>query len=71
MRDAFLAAGEHAWTGRHALAHTDVPAWIAALNRRARGADIPQDWIPWPPETNLWVIKDRNVVGELELRHPL
>jgi predicted acetyltransferase len=71
MRDAFLAVGEDEWTGRHALAHTDVPAWIAALNRRARGEEIPQDWMPWVPETQYWVLLDGEVVGDLELRHPL
>jgi predicted acetyltransferase len=71
MRDAFLAAGEDAWHGRHTLAHTDVPAWIVALQRRARGEEIPEDWIPWVPETSFWVVLDGQVVGEVELRHPL
>jgi predicted acetyltransferase len=68
MRDAFLARGENEWTGRHALAHTDIPAWIAALNRRSRGEEISPDWVP---ETHYWVVTGGEVVGDLELRHPL
>jgi predicted acetyltransferase len=71
MRDACLRLGEDDWTGRHALAHTDVPAWIAALNRRARGEEIPEEWAPWVPETQYWVVSGDEVVGTLELRHPL
>ncbi|HEY1977377.1 MAG TPA: GNAT family N-acetyltransferase [Candidatus Baltobacteraceae bacterium] len=71
MRDAFLAVGEDEWTGRHALAHSDVPAWIAALRRRARGEEIPDEWIPWVPEADYWAVLDGEVVGDLGLRHPL
>jgi predicted acetyltransferase len=68
MRDAVLRAGEDAWTGQTALARADVPAFIALLNRRARGQDIPNGWVP---EATFWVIESGQVVGELELRHPL
>ncbi len=69
MRDACLTNGENAWTGRTALALTGVPEFIALLNRRAAGADIPAGWVP---ETTFWVVRSNTeVVGELELRHPL
>ena len=69
MRDAFVAAGEDGWREpRHAQAHTDVNAWIVALNRRARGEEISEGWVP---ETSYWVVMDGEVVGDLELRHPL
>lgn len=68
MRDAVLQGGEDAWTGRTALARSDVPAFIALLDRRARGQDIPEGWVP---ETTFWIVDSENVVGELEIRHPL
>ena len=72
MRDACLGVGEDHWRGRHELAKTDVLAWIEALPRRARGEEIPDDWMPWVPETQYWIVmNDAVVVGDLELRHPL
>jgi predicted acetyltransferase/ribosomal protein S18 acetylase RimI-like enzyme len=71
MRDASVAIGEDGWRGRHALAHTDVPGWIGALRRRAAGEEIPEEWVPWVPETQYWVLLDGEVVGDLELRNPL
>ncbi len=69
MRDACLRNGESPWTKRTALALTDVPAFIALLNRRAAGEDIPEGWVP---ETTFWIVRSgREVVGEVELRHPL
>lgn len=68
MRDAVLRCGEDAWTGRTALARTDVPAFIALLDRRALGQDIPDGWVP---ETTFWIVDSERVVGELEIRHPL
>ena len=68
MRDACLRLGENEWRGRHALAHTDVAAWIAALSRRARGEEIPEGWVP---EAQYWVVLGDEVVGDLELRNPL
>ncbi len=69
MRDACVAVGEDEWKGRTALAHSNVPAFIALLNRRASGMDIPNGWVP---ETTLWIVREKRiVVGEIELRNPL
>jgi predicted acetyltransferase len=68
MRDACLRIGEDEWRGRHALAHTDVTAWIAVLNGRVRGKEMPEGWVP---ETQYWVVMGNVAVGDLELRHPL
>jgi predicted acetyltransferase len=68
MRDAYLRADEDPWRGRHALAHSDIPAWIRVLNRRAQGEEIPEGWVP---ETQYWVLMENAVVGDVELRHPL
>lgn len=69
MRDAFLRDGVDDWTGRNALAKSDLPAWIALLRRRARGEDLWRDWVP---ETHYWVLSDEDgIVGVLDLRHPL
>ena len=68
MRDAVLRDGENVWTGRTALAHSDVPAFISTLNRRALGQDIPEGWVP---ESTFWIVEGGQVVGELELRHRL
>ena len=68
MRDACLRNGDGAWTGRTGLALSDIPAFIALLNQRARGEAIPDGWVP---ETTFWVVEDGRVVGGLEVRHPL
>jgi predicted acetyltransferase len=69
MRDECLKNGEGEWSGaRGALALTDVPAFIALLNRRARGEAIPEGWVP---ETAFWVVEGDVVVGDVDLRHPL
>jgi ribosomal-protein-alanine N-acetyltransferase len=69
MRDACLKTGDGDWTSpRGALALTDVPAFIAILNRRARGEEIPEGWVP---ETTFWVVENDDVVGDVDLRHPL
>lgn len=69
MRDACLRNGDGGWAGRTALARSDIPAFIALLNRRALGQDVPSGWVP---ETTFWVVRSgHQVVGEVELRHPL
>lgn len=68
MRDAVLQSASDAWTGRTALARVDVPAFVELLNRRALGEDIPNGWVP---ETTFWIVESGQVVGEVELRHPL
>jgi predicted acetyltransferase len=68
MRDACLRVGENEWVGRTALAHTDVRAFVETLMRRGRGEEIPPGWVP---ETTYWIVEDGEVVGDVELRHPL
>ena len=68
MREACRRVGEDHWTERKALAHADVPAFIATLVRRGEGKDIPHGWVP---ETTFWIVDGDRVVGEIEIRHPL
>jgi predicted acetyltransferase len=68
MRDAVVRADGDAWPGRKAQAHADVPAFVATLNRRARGEDVPEGWVP---ESTFWIVESGRVVGELEIRREL
>lgn len=44
-------------------------AWaLSRLNRRALGRDIPDGWVS---ETTLWIVESGQVLGAVELRHPL
>jgi len=71
-RDSCIRHGNENWVGRHALANTDVASWIESLHRRARGEEIPEEWTPWVPETHFWIVaNDEEIVGDIELRHPL
>ncbi|MGA8532714.1 MAG: GNAT family N-acetyltransferase [Candidatus Tumulicola sp.] len=71
LRDACLHIGEDEWRGRLVLAHTDVAAYIETLLRRNSGQEIAEDWVPWVPETTLWIVESNEVVGDVQLRHPL
>lgn len=68
FRDACAAAGNDDWNGRKELARTNIPAFIALLNRRAQGLDIPRGLVP---ETTFWIVENQTIVGEVEIRHPL
>jgi predicted acetyltransferase len=69
MRDAVLAAGEHAWNGHGTeIALTDVHQYISATSDWAAGRRVPRDWVP---TSTYWVVEGADVVGEVEVRHRL
>lgn len=69
MRDAVIAAGEDAWSGHGTeIARKDVKGYIRAAHDWAQGKNVPENWVA---TSRFWIVENREVVGELEVRHHL
>lgn len=69
MRDASLEVGEDHWTDSNAIAHSDIPAFIATLIKRANGEELPHGG--WVPEASFWIVDVNDVVGDVQIRPTL
>jgi predicted acetyltransferase len=69
MRDAVLRTGYDGWKAPgSAAAHTDVYAYVDAIQHWAKGEQLPRGWVPGDI---FWIVEREGVVGEMAVRHRL
>lgn len=75
MRDAYMdfladfeAAGENEISGGGLDPETDFAAFIRRLGDHARGAGLPDGWIP---ASTFWLVRGEEVLGTCNIRHGL